>query len=168
MVGLRRPYWRVKRLIDVVGALVLIVLLAPIMPLLALLVVFDVGFPVMFWQQRPGRGGRPFALLLRTMGAAHDADGRASPTASGCRHRPVLIAAASTRCAAGADGWPHVVRRPRRCRSISRRLAAGHYPGADWPAQVGRRHITAKDKAARCLYVKTPGGGRPGISRERC
>ncbi len=72
-----RPYWWIKRAFDVVGALVLITLLLPIMPLLVLLVALDVGFPIMFWQQRPGLGGRSFKVYkLRTMGAAHDANGR--------------------------------------------------------------------------------------------
>jgi lipopolysaccharide/colanic/teichoic acid biosynthesis glycosyltransferase len=43
-------------------------------------VVLDVGWPVVFWQQRPGLGGRQFRLYkLRTMVAAHDAEGRAVP-----------------------------------------------------------------------------------------
>ncbi len=35
------------------------------------------GTPVLFWQQRPGLGGRPFRLYkFRTMRAGHDANGR--------------------------------------------------------------------------------------------
>jgi len=75
-----RGYWRLKRTIDVVGALALIVLLAPVMVVAAVLVLLDVGRPILFWQQRPGLGGRPFKLYkLRTMAAAHDADGRRVP-----------------------------------------------------------------------------------------
>jgi lipopolysaccharide/colanic/teichoic acid biosynthesis glycosyltransferase len=69
-------YHRVKRALDVVAAASLLVALAPVMAMVALLVALDVGFPLVFWQQRPGRYGRPFKLLkFRTMGAAHDREG---------------------------------------------------------------------------------------------
>lgn len=71
------PYAKVKRSIDAVAAALLIVLTAPLMTLVAILVALDVGWPVLFWQQRPGLGGRPFRLYkFRTMAAAHDAQGR--------------------------------------------------------------------------------------------
>jgi lipopolysaccharide/colanic/teichoic acid biosynthesis glycosyltransferase len=39
----------------------------------AFIVALDVGFPVIFWQQRPGLHGRPFKLYkFRTMRAPHD------------------------------------------------------------------------------------------------
>jgi lipopolysaccharide/colanic/teichoic acid biosynthesis glycosyltransferase len=76
----RRPYWLVKRASDVLGALVLLVLLAPVMLLAATLTAINVGVPVTFRQQRPGLGGRPFKLYkLRTMASAHDADGHPVP-----------------------------------------------------------------------------------------
>ena len=72
-----RGYWRLKRVLDALGALVLIVLLAPVFVIAAVLVAIDIGAPVLFWQQRPGLGGRPFKLYkFRTMGPAHDAGGR--------------------------------------------------------------------------------------------
>jgi len=75
-----RGYWRLKRAIDVVGALALIVLLAPVMVVAAVLVLLDVGRPILFWQQRPGLGGRPFKLYkFRTMAASHDAHGHRVP-----------------------------------------------------------------------------------------
>jgi lipopolysaccharide/colanic/teichoic acid biosynthesis glycosyltransferase len=47
------------------------------MGLIALVAAADVGFPVLFWQERPGLGARPFKVFkFRTMGAAHDAHGR--------------------------------------------------------------------------------------------
>lgn len=77
-----RPYWHLKRLIDVAGALIGLVLLFPLMALMALLVAIDIGLPVVFAQQRPGLGGRPFRLnKLRTMGPSHDADGQRIPDA---------------------------------------------------------------------------------------
>jgi lipopolysaccharide/colanic/teichoic acid biosynthesis glycosyltransferase len=75
-----RPYWRLKRALDVVGALILIVLLTPVFLAVALLVLLDVGRPVVFWQRRPGLGGRPFKLYkFRSMAAAHDGQGRRIP-----------------------------------------------------------------------------------------
>ena len=62
---------------DIVGALGLSVATAPLMLLAALMVMLDAGRPVTFWQQRPGKGCRPFKLYkFRTMAAAHDRQGR--------------------------------------------------------------------------------------------
>lgn len=73
----RRPYWRVKRVLDVVAATCLIVLLAPLLILAAVLVIVEIGPPALFWQLRPGIGGRPFRLYkFRTMGRPYDAEGR--------------------------------------------------------------------------------------------
>lgn len=75
-----RPYWRVKRLSDAIFAAILLVALIPVMAFVAMLVAIDVGFPVSFWQQRPGRGGVPFRVYkFRTMAGAHDAHGRRIP-----------------------------------------------------------------------------------------
>ncbi|MEM7774277.1 MAG: sugar transferase [Pseudomonadota bacterium] len=73
----KRRFWSVKRAIDITGALALLVLTAPILIVSALAVAVAIGFPVAFWQQRPGLGGAPFRLYkLRTMRPAHDASGR--------------------------------------------------------------------------------------------
>ena len=62
-------FW-LKRWIDVVGAFVLIVLLLPVFVLAALLVCFDVGRPVFFWQERLGWKGRSFLIYkFRTLRA---------------------------------------------------------------------------------------------------
>lgn len=72
----RLRYARLRRVLDFTSALCLIVALSPILALVAILVASDVGLPVVFWQQRPGRGGRPFKLYkYRTMHPAHDAQG---------------------------------------------------------------------------------------------
>jgi lipopolysaccharide/colanic/teichoic acid biosynthesis glycosyltransferase len=58
----------VKRLLDIVAASLGLVLLSPLLLLVALLVLADVGRPILFRQQRPGLGGRPFELVkFRTM-----------------------------------------------------------------------------------------------------
>ena len=69
----RKSYRLLKRIIDGFGAVLLMVALTPVAALVALVVALDVGFPLIFWQQRPGLHGRPFKLYkFRTMRAAHD------------------------------------------------------------------------------------------------
>jgi lipopolysaccharide/colanic/teichoic acid biosynthesis glycosyltransferase len=73
-------YHHVKRVIDATAALFMVTVLAPVLALGALLVAIDVGFPLVFWQQRPGRYGHPFKLFkFRTMRGAHDAEGNRIP-----------------------------------------------------------------------------------------
>ncbi len=72
-----RPYWTLKRVIDCGAALVLLIIAAPLMIIAGVLLAATIGSPVVFWQQRPGLGGRPFRLYkFRTMAAAHAPDGR--------------------------------------------------------------------------------------------
>jgi lipopolysaccharide/colanic/teichoic acid biosynthesis glycosyltransferase len=69
-----------KRALDLVVALAGLVLIAPILIATALAVRIRLGKPVLFRQQRPGLGGRPFDLLkFRTMTDARDADGQPLP-----------------------------------------------------------------------------------------
>ena len=57
-----------KRLVDVVGAAVGLVVTAPIMAVLAVAILVTQGRPVVFAQVRPGRHGTPFRLYkFRTM-----------------------------------------------------------------------------------------------------
>lgn len=73
-------YGYVKRAFDLLGAVCLAVLLAPLILVISLLVAVDVGVPLVFWQKRPGRFGRPFKLFkFSTMRPAHDADGNRIP-----------------------------------------------------------------------------------------
>ena len=75
-----RLYFRVKPLVDFFAALVLIVLLSPLLLIGGALVLFDIGPPVLFWQQRIGQGGHRFLLhKFRTLRAPYDWRGR--PTA---------------------------------------------------------------------------------------
>lgn len=76
----RKRYWSVKRAMDFLAAAILIVATAPIMLIVAFLVAIDVGFPIVFSQQRPGRRGIPFDVFkFRTMRAAHDKHGTLIP-----------------------------------------------------------------------------------------
>ena len=52
-----------KRAIDIVGAAVGLVLLAPVFAVVAVLIRLDSRGPVFFRQERVGRGGRPFAIF---------------------------------------------------------------------------------------------------------
>jgi lipopolysaccharide/colanic/teichoic acid biosynthesis glycosyltransferase len=69
-------YGYVKRGFDLLAALLLCVSLAPLILIVGIVVCLDVGLPLVFWQQRPGRFGRPFKLYkFCTMGRSHDAQG---------------------------------------------------------------------------------------------
>ena len=57
-------------------------LLSPVITALALLVLCFLGWPVLFHQQRPSLGGRPFMLhKFRTMSDERDDDGQLAPDA---------------------------------------------------------------------------------------
>jgi exopolysaccharide production protein ExoY len=69
-----------KRCFDVVAALVLLLLLAPLLALVALAVKLHDGGPVLFRQQRLGQGGRSFRIAkFRTMVVDAEAHLRANP-----------------------------------------------------------------------------------------
>jgi len=71
---------KVKRMIDVLVASLLIVLLSPVMLVIALLVRIKLGRPVLFRQMRPGKLGQPFELLkFRTMTNNRDPSGLLLP-----------------------------------------------------------------------------------------
>jgi sugar transferase EpsL len=73
---------RLKRLLDVVIAVALLVLLSPVLCVIAGLVAATMGRPVLFRQRRPGLGGKPFTILkFRTMRDATDANGNPLPDA---------------------------------------------------------------------------------------
>lgn len=73
-----------KRLIDVTGAAVGLLLLSPIMLVVAVLIWRQMGAPILFTQVRPGLHGQPFCMVkFRTMLSATDAAGR--PLSDDCR-----------------------------------------------------------------------------------
>lgn len=53
----------VKRGIDAAGALLGLILLSPVLLVTSCLILLEDGRPVLFRQQRIGRGGRPFELI---------------------------------------------------------------------------------------------------------
>lgn len=65
-----------KRLFDLVLTIPALVILSPVLVVFGFFVRVKLGTPVLFRQQRPGLGGRPFWLLkFRTMTDARGADG---------------------------------------------------------------------------------------------
>jgi lipopolysaccharide/colanic/teichoic acid biosynthesis glycosyltransferase len=66
--SLGRPFWKIKRGLDFIVALMLAILLSPIILVVCALVLLDVGIPVVFWQRRVGRNGAPLYLYkFRTL-----------------------------------------------------------------------------------------------------
>ena len=64
----RRPYDLLKRALDILIAGLALILTAPIQLVVALLVRINLGSPVLFKQERPGRSGRMFKMYkFRTM-----------------------------------------------------------------------------------------------------
>lgn len=75
----RAAYLRVKRAVDVLVAGAGLLVTAPVTAAVALAVRRDLGSPVLFRQQRPGRDGAPFELVkFRTMRSLGPADGVAT------------------------------------------------------------------------------------------
>lgn len=72
----------IKRLLDLIVALVGLVLLAPVLIVVALAILATMGRPILFRQVRPGYQGRPFTLCkFRTMREAFNPDGSPLPAA---------------------------------------------------------------------------------------
>ena len=69
-----------KRLTDLFLAILALILSSPILIIIALLVRFKIGSPVLFRQRRPGFHGRPFMLFkFHTMTDARDGQGNLLP-----------------------------------------------------------------------------------------
>jgi lipopolysaccharide/colanic/teichoic acid biosynthesis glycosyltransferase len=64
-----------KRFVDVLASAVLLALLLPVIAVVAIGVLLDVGAPILFRQERPGLKGRPFTIYkFRTMRGAHSGE----------------------------------------------------------------------------------------------
>ena len=77
MTGKRRTWYDpVKRVLDVGGAVVGLVVLSPVLAITACVVAANLGRPILFVQPRPGRDARVFRLVkFRTMRAAAAGEG---------------------------------------------------------------------------------------------
>ncbi len=69
-------YFKLKRAMDILASASLLIAVAPLATITACLVLYDVGAPLLFWQQRIGRNGRKFLLYkFRTYHAPFDRSG---------------------------------------------------------------------------------------------
>lgn len=69
-----------KRVLDLVGASIGLLLLSPLMAFIALLIRFTMGPPILFRQVRPGLHGKPFVMYkFRTMLDLRDEQGNLLP-----------------------------------------------------------------------------------------
>jgi sugar transferase EpsL len=69
-----------KRIIDLLGSLILIVILSPIFIMVAAMIRASMGSPIFFKQMRPGLHGKPFWIYkFRTMVDKRDEDGEMLP-----------------------------------------------------------------------------------------
>lgn len=70
----------VKRLLDIIFALIGLVVLSPVLLVTAVLVRVKLGSPVIFCQERPGKDGKIFRLYkFRSMSDARDEQGNLLP-----------------------------------------------------------------------------------------
>src|SRR5690606_5679209 len=59
---------RLKRIVDLIGSILLLPILIPIFLIGALLILVESGFPLIYSQIRTGKDGKPFTIYkLRTM-----------------------------------------------------------------------------------------------------
>lgn len=75
---INRFYEMTKRLLDIVGGMIGVLILAVLTPILATLILLESGRPIIFFQTRAGKGGRPYTIIkFRTMQL--DAEKEGSP-----------------------------------------------------------------------------------------
>jgi lipopolysaccharide/colanic/teichoic acid biosynthesis glycosyltransferase len=160
----RQSYLLWKRAFDVAASMASAICLAPLMLFVSVLVLLDVGYPIIFWQQRPGALGRPIKVLkFRTMRAARSSDGALISDLQ----RLSVIGKFLRRMR--LDELPQVLNvlagemsivGPRPLLPIDQsqqfRARLGFKPGLTGWAQInGGRHLSMDDKAALDLwYVK--------------
>lgn len=69
-----------KRVFDVTSATLLLIAISPILLILVILVKVNLGSPIIFTQERAGKGMQPFKLMkFRSMSNATDAQGNLLP-----------------------------------------------------------------------------------------
>jgi lipopolysaccharide/colanic/teichoic acid biosynthesis glycosyltransferase len=157
----QRPYWLIKRGLDIALSALALLLVSPLLVLIALLVAARMGRPVLFWQRRPGMGGKPFHVLkFRTMRAEVDPDGRR------LTDQERMNALGNLLRRSRLDELPQLINILRGDMSIvgprpllPRDLAEGHTsrlvvrPGlTGWAQVIGGRAISAEDKAALDIW----------------
>lgn len=70
----------IKRAFDLASSFFSLILLSPILLILGILVCLKIGHPILYRQQRPGYGGKPFFIYkFRSMTDARDSNGDLLP-----------------------------------------------------------------------------------------
>ena len=73
-------YELVKRLVDLLGSLIGLVILFILFPFISIAILIDTGFPLFYTQNRLGKNGRMYKILkFRTMKQDAEKDGKARP-----------------------------------------------------------------------------------------
>jgi sugar transferase EpsL len=73
---------KIKRVLDFVFCLLFLIILIPVIFILSLSVFVFIGHPILFYQTRPGVGGKPFVMYkFRTMTNKTDSQGLLLPDA---------------------------------------------------------------------------------------
>jgi lipopolysaccharide/colanic/teichoic acid biosynthesis glycosyltransferase len=74
-------YFQVKYILDFFATAIALTVLIPLFAAVSLMVFFDVGVPLLFWQQRIGMHGRSFLLYkFRTLRPPYDCRGKQIPS----------------------------------------------------------------------------------------
>ncbi len=69
-----------KRFFDIIFSLTVLLFLSPIILIISIAILYHFGWPIFFYQSRPGKNGRLFRMMkLRTMSETRDAAGRRLP-----------------------------------------------------------------------------------------
>ena len=67
-----------KRLLDVIGSIVGLIIFLVLFPFIGSAILIESGFPILYWQERLGRGGKEFKIVkFRTMVKDAEKDGKA-------------------------------------------------------------------------------------------
>jgi len=71
--GERKNYQFLKRTFDLSASVAIAITISPVATLIALGILIDLGWPIIFWQKRLGYRGRPFLIYkFRTLHAPYD------------------------------------------------------------------------------------------------
>ena len=72
----------IKRLFDIFFSVFIFIMLLPVILVVAILVLVNIGWPIVFSQLRPGKNGKPFKIYkFRTMTESADKEGNLLPDA---------------------------------------------------------------------------------------
>lgn len=67
-----------KRLLDIIGAIVGLAIFLVLLPFISVAIAVESGFPILYWQERLGKGGKEFKIVkFRTMYQDAEKDGKA-------------------------------------------------------------------------------------------